>query len=253
MCRDKLKSFHEYYTFVLDNQKTFKHSVDVFGNFNKPNTEFIGVVKEEPISECKPTPVDFVLDFKEDDRELSDFRYESDSDRPRRKKKKRIQKPRKYVVAIQKQQSDLMSLLFDFTCSACSNCPDFETYRGIYNHYKKVHKKAKTWVCCDKELKRDCELIEHVLEHQGEWKCKSCPKKPFKSAIELWKHRNHRHNEPSPIPYENPKDWLKPQVICDLCGKKFRTVTIIVRHMKDVHIKNYTCYICQAEFYHKYD
>lgn len=259
-CREKLKNYHEYYKFVLENQKTYEKSLGsrLFEVAKeKDQTEFI-FIKEE-VEEIKEPRVD-----SPQKEELEDWNDstpphgdESDEEKPvaqkRRKfsKGKRSQKPRSYMVALQKQQSDFIATLFDFKCFLCAKEPDLESYRKVVTHYKQEHRKAKTWKCCGKEMTFSIDLIEHVMDHKGtKWNCLPCGSL-YKTAVELWTHQNEVHLEPSKIAIQNPVEWLKLHFICDFCGEKFRTRGFIARHLKDVHIRNHTCYICAAKFYNK--
>lgn len=232
MCRDKLKAFHEYYTFVLRNQEVYKEKLNLAEDL--PSAEFVAVAKEDPQDEQK------------DEKPKKACCIETLKSNPT--KKRRVQRPRSHVLALQKQQSDLILLLFDLKCNECKHRPIFSLYRQAINHYRLVHKKARIWICCGKQMSRDVELIEHVMEHEGTWKCEPCVKE-FPTAVELWMHDNENHCEPSVIPYEDPRDWLKLQFECDMCGKKFRTRGDIARHMKEMHIKNSVCDICKESFF----
>lgn len=286
VCREKLRTFHEYFKFVLENQKDYKQRqiLPALETHKLNDPEFIGVtteiVKAEPLEVIIEEKVNIEKPEVEAEEEIKpeyeklqyhddgEWKMEEDAEDSAdslefddsKKKKKYLKLDYRKKKAIYAQQGDLIGLLFDFECDFCSYQVNFKSYRGMLGHMRGIHRQSRSWkrFCCGQPMNNSIDVLEHILtvHKDDQVKCQKCEFEA-KSPLEVWYHiqENKCHVDPlsQKIPIENPFSWLKPKLHCDLCTETFRTRTSINLHMKRVHTNKVKCMVCPLMFANKKD
>ena len=143
---------------------------------------------------------------------------------------------------------DHISFVHDGVKAKCKDC-DYEGSRGaLASHILKVHKKQHQCDICLKSFKSSGILKDHIqFVHEGiKLKCKLCDFMGSKTAIHF--HNNLVHNEKFKCDYCDYKasrsNYLRDHIEsthmgishdCDVCGKNFKTNSILKIHKRDVH------------------
>ena len=141
-----------------------------------------------------------------------------------------------------------ISFVHDGVKAKCKDC-DYEGSRvGLTAHILKVHKKQHQCDICLKSFKSSGILKDHKqFVHEGiKLKCKLCDFMGSKKAIHY--HNNLVHNEKFKCDYCDYKasrsNYLRDHIEsthmgishdCDVCGKNFKTNSILKIHKRDVH------------------
>ena len=146
---------------------------------------------------------------------------------------------------------DHISFVHDGVKAKCKDC-DYEGSRGaLASHILKVHKKKHQCDICLKSFKSGGILKDHIqFVHEGiKLKCKLCDFLGSKVAIRY--HNNLVHKEQFKCEHCDYKasrsNYLREHIEsvhmgirhdCNICGKNYKTSTILKLHMQDVHEKS---------------
>ncbi|XP_071129153.1 oocyte zinc finger protein XlCOF6-like [Mytilus edulis] len=119
-----------------------------------------------------------------------------------------------------------------FTCSICGK--ELLTSEGRRNHYRRhVKEKRHAYEICGHKFHSPSELDAHSITHERQFfECSLCNKKY--STYKLLE----RHEKIHTGNYDRP-------VTCHLCHKFFFRLSVLKRHIKEVHSSTtYSCDIC---------
>lgn len=265
MCREKLKSFYEYYRFVLQNQAAY-HSRSFEDPREDPVVEFEEILIKKEMEDEQELNGLYQQQHKDssnqersgEQKHEDDYVVSDDSDLERKVRNIRKQKRKemgivntpKYIKdGIRQQKSIFIGLLFDFKCFQCVIEKEFSTFTDVIFHYKRSHKKQKKWSCCGTEITQPVDLIEHVFEHkESQWRCEPCDLE-YSNPVDLWKHKYEAQHFKQDLRcgLQDPVEW-RMSTTCDLCDEKFRGIVEIRKHMSDRHVQVDSCLLCGMGF-----
>lgn len=249
-CRDKLKSFHEYYTFVLENQQKLRsclNETDLYpppslvGFVTKPkDPETVLIVKNEP-NDYIETEIVANIDVKDDEvkvasiSEVGDIEnYETIYDEhfsleisPELQTKTET-KPVKVEVVLNEGE-EIRS-----TDSVSKKNKSTVVSHGS----KKVRSHSRTNSLTAKELQKRHEEEDEWIKRYVKLVCVHCTSEPaieFKSFSDLNEHVRKLH---------------KNNLLIYCCGRKFRARYTLLPHLKKDHIEGpkFECKECGEKF-----
>uniref|UniRef100_A0A1Q3F1T4 Putative gastrula zinc finger protein n=1 Tax=Culex tarsalis TaxID=7177 RepID=A0A1Q3F1T4_CULTA len=155
----------------------------------------------------------------------------------------------------------------------CAQCPTgFKTKTSLNQHVKYAHLRLKPFVCeeCGKKFAQKTHLQQHAMVHtkEAEVACERCEMK-FKTGQRWREHLRAEHGAGEDLglaPYEcdvcfkifpnqlclrgHKYGHREPTVLCSICGKKYKTTTLMKVHMKISHDAEqlFQCEQCPEKF-----
>lgn len=271
-CNDKLRSFYEYYLFVLENQKQQQRDQTTLvtdqDNLTlkqepKPDAIFLPNQSKTNVIKCEPDIGNIVQEDEgsyEDDGCRSD--EESNNEVP---VKKRVAKTKKVKVRIkretvlekvskprffrskcdldsQEEQEDiLIRKYFSFDCDQCDSPPAITSYREFKKHMSERHKTIKKrFLCCDMEFSTRKTIIRHCQDHENPISCMQCSFTAL-NKIHFLQHMSDIHDVKLRMPSKKHDVAL---YTCNECGKQLIGKHKIKGHLLQVHFHN--VHICET-------
>lgn len=263
-CNDKLRSFYEYYLFVLENQK---QQVQVQENVlpkqePQPDAIFLpNQSKSTKVIKCEP---DIGNMIQEDEGSCEeDVGRDSDSSdevlvkkrvvkavKVKKGKLSRVKremssklKPFKSKCDLdsQEEQEDiLIQKYFTFVCDQCETPPTITSYRDFKKHMSERHKIKKRFFCCDIEFSTRKTIIRHCQDHENPITCMQCSFTAL-NKIQFLQHMADVHDVKLKMPVKKHDVAL---YTCNECGKQLIGKHKIKGHLLQVHFHN--VHICET-------
>lgn len=247
ICRDKLKSFYEYYKFVLENQIRLKTGnvkgerplPALVGSVSKiDDPEFVLIVKEEPKDFIEP---DELIEYKPfDDEDLILAPSDVDDDAP----------DIKAVVE--------MKINTDEEVSIKRPRDEEGEEMPVPKKPKKKWRRSKVDPEAARKQKEKYEAEEQLIKKYVKLACAHCQEKTneeFNSFNDLAKHAKKKHKNDiliyccsrkfrarhTLLPHVKIDHVIGPKFSCDECGEKFKSEIRLKTHHK---LKHLFCQYC---------
>ncbi|XP_052859861.1 transcription factor grauzone-like [Anopheles cruzii] len=161
-----------------------------------------------------------------------------------------------------KQEDDQrIQEFYKFECEVCSM--KLENLTHLQSHYRREHAIKGYIRCCDKQLFRRFQLLDHMAGHQGTIKCDICHK-TYKSSRYLALHMMKSHSREEDRPFKCTKcrqSFHKEHLLkahqanhlsekCPICDKIVSSKYALKTHVSHMHGTdgNQICDVCGKEF-----
>ncbi|XP_062549581.1 zinc finger protein 62-like [Armigeres subalbatus] len=160
------------------------------------------------------------------------------------------------------KENRLIKDFFLLKCETC--CTEFDNFSLLKQHTTVVHGKKLIIKCCNKNLSRRYDLLDHIALHlnPNHFQCDGCDK-AYQRKVDLINHRlrAHGNDEDSPFKCDQcqasfPKSYLLKahltkhvQVECDICRKVLSNPVALRNHKIQVHSdgNKHVCDTCGLE------
>lgn len=251
-CNDKLRSFYEYFLFVLENQKQQK-SLLIADRKTDPKPDAIFLPNQSKHSshdeiKCEPDIGNICQERQhENDEESDSGSVEYLVKKKRVKKLKVVHRSRakfcktKPDATTQEEQEDsLIRKYFSFICDQCESPPTITSYREFKKHTSERHKIKKRFLCCDMEFSTRKTIIRHCQDHENPISCMQCSFTAL-NKLHFLQHMADEHDVKLKMPVKKHDVAL---YTCNECGKQLIGKHKIKGHLLQVHFHN--VHICET-------
>lgn len=232
-CRDRLKTFYEYYIFVLENQIKFETNLT-----NQPLSESVKVTVSSKTDDARKSehvaPIKDEPELSEDSYEDEDQSLEADSlcdeshklndkelivkidpdhvnksetqEKSSRSSKRRRKRPKLTAEErdeISREKDELIKRFIVLKCEQCPQIESFPDFASLMSHSRQKHHKEAIVKCCGREIKTKFLLASHLQMHINVPTCEKCGE-TFRTNRKLQSHQKVAH------------------AICDICNLDLR-------------------------------